>query len=150
MPDQPQDETVRDERRASNHDLADQVAVAAAEALAPAVAVAAVRVATAALARTAVGGTAIGAAGVAAVTVLQTPAAKRAIARIAKPLAREIVESARSGTLNRAANQAAGNAKHAVAQARSAASDIQHSLQAKSAEFGGHVHLRRHTTEQVD
>lgn len=150
MPDQPQDETVRDERRASNHDLADQVAVAAAEALAPAVAVAAVRVATATLVRTAVGGTAIGAAGVAAATVLQTPAAKRAIVRIAKPLAREIVESARSGTLNRTAHQAAGNAKHAVAQARSAASDIQHALQAKSAELGGPVHLRRHTTEQGD
>ena len=114
MPDQSQDETARDERPASNHDLADQMAVAAAEALAPAVAVAAARIASNALARTAVGGTAICAAGIAAATALQTPAAKRAIVRIAKPLAKQAVESARSGKLNRAAHQAADNAKHAA------------------------------------
>ena len=133
MPDQSQNETAEGGQSASNHDLADQMAAVVAEALAPAAAVAAARVTANALARTAVGGTAIGAAGVAAATALQTPAAKRAIARIATPLAERVVESARSGKLNRAARHTADNAKHAAGKARSAASDIQRgALRAKS------------------
>ncbi len=150
MPDQSQVETSQDEQPASNHDLADQVAVAAAEALAPAVAVAAARIASTALARTAVGGTAIGAAGIAAATALQTPAAKRTIVRIAKPLAKQAVESARSGKLNQAAHQAADNAKHAAEKARSTASDIQHALQAKSSELSSPAHPRRRAPAQDD
>lgn len=144
MPDQSQNETAEGGQSASNHDLADQMAAAVAEALAPAAAVAAARVTANALARTAVGGTAIGAAGVAVATALQTPAAKRAIARIATPLAERVVESARSGKLNRAAHQAADNVTHATEKARSTASDIQHALQAKSAELGSPARPRRH------
>ena len=133
MLDQSENETAEGEQSASNHDLADQMAAAVAEVLAPAVSVTAARATTAALARTAVGGTAIGAAGIAVATALRTPAAKRAIVRIARPLAERAVESARSGKLNRAAHQAADNAKHAAGKARSAASDIQRgALRAKA------------------